>query len=87
MVVQAFLVFGILGIHGVEPLVEGEHTLDVSLTDTATRAHMSHIQGLGILSLQTVTELLEGKVSHHLLTGHYQVRQTGYLNTQTHIYT
>ena len=69
----------ILAVHALEPLVEGEGTLDVSLADTASRGHICHIHRLSRLGLEPVPQLPEGKVTHHLLTGHYEVGQTGNL--------
>ena len=66
-------------VHGLEPLVEGEHSLDVTLTDTALGGNVGQLQVPRVLALQRVSQLPEGKVSHLHLTRHNKVCQASNL--------
>ena len=65
-------------IDGHEPLIEGEDTLDVSLTDTATGGDLSKPHDFDIV-LPPTEKLLIGVLSHAVLACHYEVGEAGNL--------
>lgn len=63
-----------------EPLVEGEHSLNVPLTHTAAGRDTSKVfDGLGHSS-HVGPDLLECVLTHSVLTAHNQFCQTGHLD-------
>ena len=65
-------------VDGHEPLIEGEDTLDVSLTDAASGGDLSKPHDFNIIFPPT-KKLLIGVLSHAVLACHYEVGEAGNL--------